>query len=1322
MRGDLGSCDLRGAVMRLVGLGVVLVLLVGLSGGLTAAGARSQGVGGEAAFYSSFEVSEPQPDWENAAETGPGGEPRASGVIGPEPECIPGNIREKVAEIRASGENTGGGEVKENLLDCSAQTKWLVFESTGWVELELSEPVAVVRYALTSANDFPGRDPRDWTLSGSQDGQSWTVLDRQTGQDFAERFQTREYDLQNGAAYRYYRLEITANHGDGLLQLAELQLSDGSPAPPRLPHMASEVGGGPRGGYNAKSGAGFTGLRALRYGGAHTAEGRGYSYNKVFDVDIRVTPQTELSYRIYPDFIQGDLRYPSTYAAVDLAFTDGTYLSELGARDQHGALLSPRGQGESKTLYTNQWNHKSSRIGEVASGKVIDRILVAYDNPDGPASFGGWIDDIRIETSPPKPERSRPSEWVLTTRGTNSSGSFSRGNTIPATAVPHGFNFWVPVTNAGSLSWLYEYHKDNNEENLPELEAFAVSHEPSPWMGDRQTFQFMPSAAEGEPPVGRRERALAFRHENEVARPHYYGVRFENGIRAEIAPTDHAAILRFTFPGENASLVFDNVDDRAAFTVDRDAGVVTGWSDVRSGLSNGATRMFFYAEFDDPITASGSSARQTAWARFEAGSDRSVTMRAATSLISVEQARKNLRLEISPGDALEDVRERAQRLWDEKLVVIEVKGATEDQLTTLYSGLYRLFLYPNSAFENVGTREDPVYKHAVQSSSATQIPPGTTPTHTGAPVVEGKVYVNNGFWDTYRTVWAAYSLLSPQTAGELVDGFVQQYRDGGWVSRWSSPGYANLMTGTSSDVAFADAYVKGVPGIDARDTYDAALKNATVAPPGPDPYNTNVGRKGLVESTFLGYTPSRVSEGVSWALEGYINDFGIANMARKMSREPGLPAAERRRLREEAEYFLGRARNYVNMFDPAVGFFQGRASDGTWKSPPEEYDPRVWGHDHDYTETNGWNFAFHVPHDGQGLANLYGGREALAAKLDEFFSTPETAGFPGSYGGIIHEMLEARDARMGQWGASNQVSHHIPWMYNYAGQPWKTQRIVREALSRLFVGSEIGQGYPGDEDNGEMSAWYIFAALGFYPLQMGSEHYVIGSPLFKEATVHLQNGEEIVVRAPDNGRRNVYVQGLKVDGRRYDKTYISHEQLADGAVLEFDMGPRPSRWGTGKNAVPPSITEGGDIPQPPRDATGEGRGTATAGGGADAGALFDDTSATRTSFSGEDRWLQYRFDGERKVRVGFYTLTSGEADEAPRGWVVEGSNDGRRWVVLDERRGEEFRWSLQTRPFKLERPGNFRLYRIEFSRDGRSTPVALAEVELLTGGEPPPRR
>ncbi|GAA3294323.1 hypothetical protein GCM10020295_18550 [Streptomyces cinereospinus] len=820
------------------------------------------------------------------------------------------------------------------------------------------------------------------------------------------------------------------------------------------------------------------------------------------------------------------------------------------------------------------------------------------------------MDDVALAVKAPERPKAHLSDYALTTRGTNSSGGFSRGNTFPATAVPHGFNFWTPVTNAGSLSWLYDYARGNNADNLPTVQAFSASHEPSPWMGDRQTFQVMPSAAAGTPDLGRTARALAFRHENEVARPHYYGVRFENGLKAEMTPTDHAAMLRFTYPGDDASVLFDNVTDQAGLTLDTAAGVVTGYSDVKSGLSTGATRLFVYGTFDKPVTE-GSASGVQGHLRFDAGADRTVTLRLATSLISVDQARDNLRQEIPEGTSFEAVKAKAQRQWDRLLGKVEVEGATPDQLTTLYSSLYRLYLYPNSGFEKVGTE----YQYASPFSPMTG---QDTPTRTGAKIVDGKVYINNGFWDTYRTTWPAYSLLTPRQAGEMADGFVQQYKDGGWTSRWSSPGYADLMTGTSSDVAFADAYVKGVD-FDAEAAYDAAVKNATVVPP-----SSGVGRKGMATSPFLGYTGTDTHEGLSWALEGYLNDYGIARMGAKLYQETG-----EQRYKEESAYFLDRAQDYVNMFDAQAGFFQGKDASGRWRVDSEQYDPRVWGHD--YTETNGWGYAFTAPQDSRGLANLYGGRDGLAEKLDEYFATPETASpeVVGSYGGVIHEMTEARDVRMGMYGHSNQVAHHAIYMYDAAGRPWEAQEKVREVLSRLYTGSEIGQGYHGDEDNGEQSAWFLFSALGFYPLVMGSGEYAVGSPLFTKATVHLENGRDLVVRAPKNSARNVYVQGLKVNGRNWTSTALPHTLLAQGGVLEFDMGPRPSAWGTGGNAAPVSITQDDRVPAPRADLiTGEG-------------ALFDDTSATDAGVTAVELPVSGRAEAVQ------YTLTSAGRAQAP---------------------------------------------------------------------------
>ncbi|KFZ81612.1 alpha-1 2-mannosidase [Amycolatopsis sp. MJM2582] len=1017
---------------------------------------------------------------------------------------------------------------------------------------------------------------------------------------------------------------------------SSFETGDPQPVDPAL-----RVGTGPRSSPTAKPGVGFTGVHALRYENTLRAT--------VFEVDVEVTGHTELSYVVFPEAESDVPGYRSTFVALDVEFDDGT-----------SAGFSATEQGLGKTLYVDQWNLVRRRLGAFA-GRRITRIVLVSEPPD--AGSAGWVDDVRLAER--TVEIREPVDHVRTTRGTHSSDKFSRGNNFPATAIPHGFNFWTPVTDASATNWIYSYHRHNDAENRPALQAFALSHQPSPWMGDRHTFQVMPGI--GEVKADQSRRALAFSHDDEIDRPHHYGVRFANGVTTDIAPADHAALFRFTFPGDRGWLLFDNARNRGGVRLDAANGVFTGHTWVRSRLSAGARRMFVYAEFDVPAERGGKIRRPvwrtvTGFLEFAAGE---VTMRIATSLISLAQAKRNLDQEIPAGTSFEQVRDQARARWSEVLDRIEIEGATEDQRTTFYSNLYRLFLYPNSAHEDTpkGVRHaSPVIRRWWPS----------TRTRTGAKVVDGEMYVNNGFWDTYRTTWPAYALLTPGRCGRMIDGFVQQYREGGWISRWSSPGYANLMTGTSSDVAFADAYLKGVRGFDVEAAYEAALKNATVTPSGQ-----SVGRKGLHESIFLGFTPTSVHEGLSWALEGCVNDFGLANFAEALGRS------------DDAAYFRQRSQQYANHFDHLIGFFQGRNRDGSRHFGAAGYDPEAWGGD--FTETNSWNTAFSVPHDGAGLAALHGGTEALESKLDIFFATPETGRKPGSYGGLIHEMTEARDVRMGQYGHSNQPSHHIPWIYHHAGAPSKTQRIVREVLRRLYVGSDLGQGYPGDEDNGEMSAWYVFAALGFYPLAMGSPEYVIGSPLFTKVTVRLENGKDLVIEAPGNTEDTVYVQGLTIDGRPHDSSALSHSVLAEGAVLKFAMGEQPSEWG--RSPAEPAA------PGPLTDITV-----------AD-GPLFDDTTKTEITFPGREPVIEFPVeDASREVVM--YTLTSGSRRGDPRSWVLEGSDDGEHWTLLDQREGERFRWRRQTRPFALAGPVRHARYRLRVT-SSTARRVILAQGELL---------
>ncbi|MEW2521136.1 GH92 family glycosyl hydrolase [Actinacidiphila alni] len=1283
--------------------------------------AKSGGGTPAPAFTTSFESGDTQPTWTDTAETDAKGNPDVSGVTAGTLPVLAGSIKDKIAEVTASSDNPPN-EVAKNAADEDPNTKWLTFASTGWVQYKLSADVTVKKYALTAANDSPERDPKDFTLQGSANGTDWTTVDTRSGVKFAGRFKSNIYEVADPGAYRYYRLNVTANTSGDIVQLADLILSDGSALPPPVSGMTTEVGKGPSSGPNVKPSVGFTGLKALEYAGSHTKSGAVHAYNKLYDVHIPVKRDTRLSYDIFPELTGGDLKYPSTYASIDLHFTDGSYLSKLRtpAQDQNGVTLSPNGQGAAKILYASQWNAVASDIGKVAAGKTIDRILLGYDNPAGTAQegsntqFKGWIDDLTIGTAPAPDRSATYADHVDTRRGTNASGSFSRGNNLPLTAVPNGFNFFTPVTDAGSTSWEYSYAAQNNDDNLPTLQALGISHEPSPWMGDRDTFQVMPSAASGTPDLNRSKRALAFDHKDEVAKPHYYGVTFKNGIKAEIAPTDHAAEFRFTFPGDTGDVLFDNVNNNGGLTFDAAKGTLDGYSDVNIGGGEAATRMYVHGEFDKtPGTATKVTGQGrdnvTGYAQFDTSGSKTVTLRIATSFIGADQAKKNLDLEIPQGTSFDTVEKNAERQWNAKLGKVEVQGASEDQLTTLYSNLYRMNLYPNSGAENTGTAAKPVYKYASPFSKAT----GTsTPTQTGAKIVDGKVYVNNGFWDTYRTEWPAYSLLESKTAGELADGFVQQYKDGGWTARWSSPGYADLMTGTSSDVAFADAFAKGVDNFDAKAAYEAAVKNATVFPTAG-----GVGRKGLDTSVFNGYTNTSVDGSVSWSLDGYINDYGIGQMAAKLAKAPHTSKADRERYQEESAYFLGRAQNYTTLFNSNVGFFEGRKADGSWRVPDASYDPQQWGNE--YTETNAWNYAFTVPQDPNGLAALYGGQRGLEKKLDAFFGTQETAdGDAGGYGGTIHEMLEARDVRMGELGLSNQPSFGIPYMYDYAGAPAKTQAAIREIQQRLFTGSSIGQGFPGDEDNGATATWQIFSALGFFPLQVGNDNYVIGSPLFTKATVHLDNGRSIVVNAPNNSGKNIYVQSLRVNGKPWNKVYLTQSQLESGARLDFTMGSRPSNWGTGKNALPPSLTKSGDTPQPLADLTGADQGTATAADGTDVTKLFDNTSKTAVTFPAADPTVQYTFTGDTAKKSGqkatFYTLTSGStAAQDPKSWQLQGTTDGKHWRTLDSRSGQTFDSRLQTRPFEIDHPGTYTSYRLVVTANGGDASTTLAEVELL---------
>jgi predicted alpha-1,2-mannosidase len=1021
----------------------------------------------------------------------------------------------------------------------------------------------------------------------------------------------------------------------------------------------------------------FDGPNGFELSGTQVGAGRTYASYKVFSVHIPVTSATELKYYIFPVNVPwlsapgGAETFPSSYASIDLHFTDGTYLSHLGAEDQYSVKMDPADMGTSATLYPGMWNQVVSRIGAVAAGKTVDRIIVAYDNPNGPGAFSppqpfdDWFDDIGITGAPAASEldpvqysNGPPTSYVLTTRGWDSPGDKTRGAAVPfASTVPFGFNFWAPQFSGSG------YYQD-------QWQGFIESHELSYHYGSGfNSFSLMPSPG----PIGQAVSSVPYSHADEVAQGQYYGVTLSDGMKAEVTPTDHAAMFRFTFPSDQATVSFGGFNLTVVNAAD---GFVSG----ETGTSLG--NLFVYGQFDAPITASSGGAVQ-----FDTSADSVVTLRIATSFISLAQAAHNLALEIPPGDTFASVENAAAALWSKILDTVTVQGANNDQKETLYSNIYRAYMYPNQLSENAGSAKHPDWVYWSPFTSG---------------VHQGQVFYNTLFYASYNSQFPLYTLLTPTEDGRVLNGFVQQYKDGGWVGSLTMPGYSGDQIGTEQDALFGDAYLKGVTNFDVQAAYDAGLKDETV-PNGPGGLSASL----LSDWMFRGYVAADdAAYSVDAPIQVGISDFGLANFARALYERSAPSDPRREEYLAEYEYFLSLSLNYPNQYDPAVGFFQAKTASGQWVYTPQQFDPRNEGPP--YLETDAYEESINTAWDGQGLANLFGGRAQLATKLDQLFDTPRTQ--TGSAEG--GEQIEDEALQFGQWGMSDQPGMQLPYFYDDAGEPYKLQAIMRAAMQRLYVGGEIGEGFPGDEDFGSLSSWQPWGDMGLYPLMVGSPYYVIGSPVFKEMTIRPDNGKKIVINAPNNSSTNVYVQSLTLNGKPYNKTYISQSQLDQGAVLDFNMGPRPSKWGTAPQDAPPSVTVGNARPVPVHELSG----TWNASQGSDTGALFDKDVTTQDTFDSETPWIEDKLAGARQ-RVTFYTLTSGAATGGdPSSWVLFGSNDGRHWTTIDTQAAQTFPWREQTRPFKVAHPGTYLYYRLQVTGTTGGLPTTLSEVGFLAGG------
>ncbi|WP_353184479.1 GH92 family glycosyl hydrolase [Parapedobacter lycopersici] len=733
----------------------------------------------------------------------------------------------------------------------------------------------------------------------------------------------------------------------------------------------------------------------------------------------------------------------------------------------------------------------------------------------------------------------RPLDYVNPLMGTQSVHSLSNGNTYPAIARPWGMNFWSPQTGKMGDGWMYTYTAER-------IRGFKQTHQPSPWMNDYGQFSIMPIT--GEPTFDENERASWFSHKAEIAQPHYYRVYLaDHDVTAEITPTERAARFRFTFPQtDSAFVVIDAFDKGSYVKIIPAENKVIGYTTRNSGGVPDNFRNYFVLVFDRPFTGLNTFADSVLVdGRLEMQADHvgailgfrianrgdQVQVKVASSFISHEQAELNLR-EIGDKN-FEAVRQEGADRWNAELGKVRVAGGTIDQVRTFYSCLYRTILFPRMFYEY--DADGNVIHYSPYNGQ----------------VLPGFLFTDTGFWDTFRALFPLLNLVYPEVNQRIQAGLVNAYQEGGWLPEWASPGYRDVMVGNNSAAVVADAYIKGIRGYAIETLYEALLKGSNEAGPLPA-----VGRAGAAYYTKLGYVPYDVgiNENAARTLEYAYDDFAIYQLAKTL----GRPAAEIDRYRQ-------RSFNYRNLFDPQSGLMRGKNQDGSFQQP---FNPFKWGDA--FTEGNSWHYSWSVFHDVAGLAKLMGGNEAFVRKLDSVFTLPPV--FDHSYYGFtIHEIREMQIANMGQYAHGNQPIQHMIYLYNYAGVPWKTQYWVRETMNRMYLPTP--DGYCGDEDNGQTSAWYVFSALGFYPVTPATDEYVLGAPLFKKVTIELEGVKILEINAVNNDDSHRYVKSLRLNGIDYSKSYLRHGDLINGAVLDFNMAevPNTSR-GTRPEDVPYSLS------------------------------------------------------------------------------------------------------------------------------------------------------
>ena len=730
-----------------------------------------------------------------------------------------------------------------------------------------------------------------------------------------------------------------------------------------------------------------------------------------------------------------------------------------------------------------------------------------------------------------------PVDYVSTLVGTQSKFELSTGNTYPATALPWGMNFWTPQTGKMGDGWAYTYDADK-------IRGFKQTHQPSPWMNDYGQFAIMPIT--GGLVFDQDRRASWFSHKAEVAKPYYYKVYLaDHDVTTELAPTERAVMFRFTYPEtKNAYVIVDAFDKGSYVKVIPKENKIIGYSTKNSGGVPENFKNYFVVQFDKPFTFVSTVSENNilpneieakgnhtgAVIGFATKKGEIVHARVASSFISPEQAELNLK-ELGR-NSFDQLVANGREIWNREMSKIEIEDDNIDNLRTFYSCLYRSMLFPRSFYE-IDAKGQVMHYSPYNGE-----------------VRPGYMFTDTGFWDTFRCLFPFLNLMYPSMNQKMQEGLVNTYKESGFLPEWASPGHRDCMVGNNSASVVADAYIKGLRGYDIETLWEALKHGANAHLRG-----TASGRLGYESYNQLGYVANNIGIGqnVARTLEYAYNDWAIYTLGKKL----GKPESE-------IDIYKKHALNYKNVYHPERKLMVGKDNKGVFNP---NFDAVDWSGE--FCEGNSWHWSFCVFHDPQGLINLMGGKKEFNAMMDSVFVIPGKLGMESR--GMIHEMREMQVMNMGQYAHGNQPIQHMVYLYNYSSEPWKAQYWIREIMNKLYTAGP--DGYCGDEDNGQTSAWYVFSALGFYPVCPGTDEYIIGTPLFKSAKLHLENGKTITIKADNNQLDNRYIKEMKVNGKSQTRNFLTHDQLIKGANIQFQMSPVPNKQrGTTEKDVPYSLS------------------------------------------------------------------------------------------------------------------------------------------------------